>query len=262
MKKTLYILIAAVTIFTACKKGELVESTPYTKINVGDPAYSFLRFINMTPGSPSVNFYMNDTRISGAYNALTGETGFSYIGIFPVNPGQFLPITPGTSKIDAKIVSSAATDKSLNVFNTNINLAGGKYYTLFTTGAYNTTDKKIPASLLLEEVRPALDTTKIFVRMVNLYNGGTANIDMVQRTTGQVIVPNVAYNSASGFVEIPLPGQSNVYQFNYTGTTTSVTTGSFSGITLTKGQAYTFIVRGIAGSTTTPFGLSYYASFY
>lgn len=261
MKKILYILIAIATTFAACKKGELIESTPYTKINVGDPAYSFLRFINMTPGSPSVNFYMNDTRVSGAYNALTGETGFSYISVFPTTGGQFLPITPGSNRIDAKIVSSATTDKSLNVFNTTINTAGGKYYSLFTTGTYNTTDKKIATSLLLEEVKPALDTTKIFVRLVNLYNGGTANIDMVQRTTGQVLISNVAYNSASGYVEIPLPGQANVYQFNNAGTTTQ-TSPTLLTATLTKGQAYTFIVRGLAGSTTTPFGLSFYASFY
>ncbi|AZI25046.1 DUF4397 domain-containing protein [Pedobacter sp. G11] len=261
MKKTLYILIAIATTFAACKKGELVESTPYTKINVGDPAYSFLRFINVTPGSPSINFYLNDTRISGAYNALTGETGFSYLNIFPLIGGQFLPITPGTNKIDAKIVSSAATDKSLNVFNSTITTGGGKYYTMFTTGSYNTADKKITSSLLLEEVKPALDTTKIFVRLVNLYNGGTANIDMVQRTTGQIIIPNVAFNSASGFVEIPLPGQANIYQFNNTGTTTQ-TSPTLITATLTKGQAYTFVLRGVAGSTTTPFGINFYASFY
>ncbi|MCX2573560.1 DUF4397 domain-containing protein [Pedobacter sandarakinus] len=262
MKKILYITLALASLFGACKKGELVESTPYTKINGGDPAYTFLRFINMTPGSPSINFYLNDTRVSGAYNALSGETGFGYISIFPSTGGQYLPITPGSNKIDAKIVSSAAVDKGVAVLNTTINTAGGKYYSLFTTGAYNTTDKKIPSTFLLEEAKPALDTTKVYVRVVNLYSGGTANIDMVQKTTGQVIVPNVASNTASGFVEIPLPGQANVYQFNYTGTTTSVTTANLTALTLTKGQAYTLILRGVAGSATYPFGISTYASFY
>jgi len=261
MKKICYIFFAISIAFTACKKGDLVESTPYTKINVGDPAYSFLRFINITPGSPNINFYLNDVRITGAYNALSGETGFGYNTIFPNLSGQYLPITPGTNKIDAKIVSSATVDKGLNVLNTNINTNGGRYYTLFTTGSYNTIDKKIPSSYLLEEVKPVLDTTKVFVRMVNLYTGAPTNIDLVQKATGQVIISNIAFNAASGFVEIPLPGQANIYQFNSTGTTTPISTTNLTA-TLTKGQAYTFILRGIAGSTATPFGISYYTSFY
>ncbi|MDY0905379.1 DUF4397 domain-containing protein [Pedobacter sp. CFBP9032] len=261
MKKICYLLIAVISAFTACKKDDLVETTPYTKIEVGDPAYSFLRFINVTPGSPNINYYLNNTRFTGAYNALSGETGFGYNTIFPNLSGQYLPITPGANKIDAKIVSSATVDKDLNVLTANINTNAGKYYTLFTTGTYNTTDKKITSSYLLEEVRPVLDTTKVFVRLVNLYSGGPAAIDMIQRSTGQVLISGVAYGSASPFIEIPLPGQANIYQFNNAGTVTPVSPGQLTA-TLTKGQAYTFILRGVAGSTTTPFSLSTYTSFY
>jgi len=260
MKKLLYLISLVTIIFTACKKGELVESTPYTKINAGDPAYSYLRFVNFTPGSPNVNFYLNSVRVSGAYNALSGETGFGYLGFFPTLGGQYLPITPGKNTVDAKIVSSAATDANLNVLNTPIELTGGKFYSLLTTGAY-TTDKKISNTLLLEEVKPALDTTKVLVRLVNLFTGGTANLDMVQKSTGQVIISNVAQNAVSSYVSIPLPGQSNIYTFNYTGTAVSpVSTYSLTA-TLTKGQAYTLFVRGVNGSTTFPFGVSFTSSF-
>lgn len=261
MKKLLYILLAISAIFTSCKKGELVESTPYTKINAADPAYSYLRFINITPGSPNVNFYLNSTRVTGAYNALSGETGFGYLGFFPNLGGQYLPITPGKNTIEAKIISSATVDPNLNVFNTPIETTGGKYYSLLTTGTY-TTDKKISNSFLLEEVKPLLDTTKILVRLVNLFNGGTANIDMVQKSTGQVLISNIAQNGISPYVSIPLPGQANVYAFNYTGTATSPAPTYTVTATLTKGQAYTFFVRGINGSTAFPFGTSYTASFY
>ena len=247
--------------FTACKKGDLVESTPYNKINAGDPTYSYLRFINITPGSPNINFYLNSTRVTGAYNALSGETGFGYLTFFPNLGGQYVPITPGKNTIDAKIVSSATTDANLNVFNTPIETVGGKYYSLLTTGAY-TTDKKISNSVLLEEVKPLLDTTKILVRLVNLFNGGTANLDMVQKSTGQVLISNVAQNMVSPYVAIPLPGQANVYVFNYTGTTTAPIATYSVTATLTKGQAYTFFVRGINGSTAFPFGTNYTTSFY
>lgn len=261
MKKLLYTIALVAILFTACKKGDLVESTPYTKINAGDPAYSFLRFINITPASPNINFYLNSTRISGAYNALSGETGFGYLSFFPNLGGQYLPITPGTNTIDAKVVSSAAADPNLNVFNKSIVTTGGKYYSLVTTGSY--TDKKITNSILLEEVKPILDTTKVLIRLVNLFNGGTANLDMVQKTatTSQVLIPNIAVNEVSPYISIPLPGQANNYVFYYTGTSVSPTAYTLTS-TLTKGQAYTFFVRGVNGSTTFPFGVSGTASFY
>ncbi|WP_231490620.1 DUF4397 domain-containing protein [Pedobacter sp. Leaf170] len=259
MKKILYILVVLTTSFLACKKGTLVESTPYTKINAGDPAYSYLRFINVAPGSPVVNYYLGDVRSSGNYNALTGETGFGYVSIFPISSGQYLPIAPGTNKVDAKIVATATVDKGLNVFNSTINTEGGKYYTMFLNGSYGA-DKKIPSSLLLEEVKPKLDTSKVLIRLVNLYSGATGNMDVLQNATGQSLISNIAFNNASGFVEIPLPGQSNVYQIRVAGTTTPLTI-NFAPV-LSKGQAYTFVTSGIAGSTTFPFRINSYTSFY
>lgn len=245
--------------FSACTKGDLVENTEYTKINAGDPAYSYLRFINLTPASPVINFNLNDVRVSG--NAATNgkEAGYTYLGVFPGLGGTFIPAKVGANAITAKIVSSATADANLEVFNTSINTAAGKYYTLFTTGTYNVTTKKVESSLLLEEVKPALDTSKVFIRVVNLYNGGP-NVDFVQKTTGQKIVSNLAYGAASAFVEIPLPGQSNLYNINNSATGVTIFPGTAT--TLTKGQAYTFILRGVSGSTTTPIGLNYYTTFY
>ncbi|MET3114663.1 hypothetical protein AAKU52_002398 [Pedobacter sp. CG_S7] len=259
MKKLIYIFSLVAITFSGCTKGDLVESTEYTKISAGDPAYSYIRFINLTPASPVINFNLNDVRVSGNASTNGKEAGYTYLGVFPGLGGTFIPAKVGVNAITAKIVSSAIADANLEVFNTSINTAAGKYYTLYTTGTYNITNKKVESSLLMEEVKPALDTSKVFIRVVNLYNGGP-NIDFVQKTTSQKIVSNLAYGTASAFVEIPMPGQSNLYNINQN--TTGATLIATTAITLIKGQAYTFIIRGVNGSIATPIGVNYYATFY
>ncbi len=261
MKKITYIFLLFTAAFASCKKNELVETSTYTVVKAGDPANSYVRFINMTPGSPISNYFLNGVKISGGPSTTGIEAGFTYASAFPMGGGQYVPARVGANSLEAKIIGPALVDPGLSVFNTTVNTAAGKYYSLITSGVYNTVDKKIPSSILIEEVKPSLDTSKIFVRLINLFNGGVANIDMVQQTTGQVIIPNVAFGAASEFTVIPLPGQSNIYRFLNTGTTTPASANTLTA-QLIKGQAYTIILRGVNGSITTPFGISFYSSFY
>lgn len=257
MKRILYILAAIGFIFTSCDKSELVETTPYTKVIDGDPNYSYVKFLNITPGSPSVNFYVNDVKISGVYSSASTETGYGYAGLFP--DVGYVALKPGNNTLKANIVSSAATDKNLNVFSSTVNMEAGKYFSIFTTGVYNATDKKIESSLVVQDVKPALDTGKIFVRVVNLYSGGP-KLDLIQAGSGEKIISNVAYNTASEFVTIPNPGVANVYNIG-NAETNAVLKASLFSLTLTKGRAYTFIIRGISGSTTYPLAGTYYTTF-
>ena len=261
MKKITYILLLFTAAFASCKKNELVETSTYTKINAGDPANSYIRFINMTPGSPISNYYLNGVKISGGSTTTGIEAGFTYASSFPNGGGQYVPAKVRDNSLEVKIIGPALIDPGLSIFKTTVNTSAGKYYSLITSGVYNTVDKKIPSSILIEEVKPALDTSKIFVRLINLFNDGVSNIDMVQQTTGQVIIPNVAFGTASDFTVIPSPGQSNIYRFLNTGTTTPVAATTLTA-QLIKGQAYTIILRGVNGSTVTPFGVSFYSSFY
>ncbi|MFD2285248.1 DUF4397 domain-containing protein [Pedobacter petrophilus] len=264
MKKILYFIAVGIGLFAACKKGDLVESTVYEKINPADPKYSYIKILNLTPASPALTFYMDGSKFSSALSTLgTENAGYAYNGLFP--DLGYATTRPGSHTLTAKIIPTATADANLQVFSTTINPQAGKYYTIFTTGQYSATEKKIPSSVMLEDTRPALDTSKVFLRVVNLYNG-SPNLDLTRDlATGTKIVTNIAYGTASNWVEIPNigPGITPVVKtfFNVTGTTTPLIAAGFS-LTFTKGRAYTVYLRGVAGSTTYPFSATIYTAFY
>ncbi|MFW0714672.1 DUF4397 domain-containing protein [Pedobacter sp. N23S346] len=264
MKKILYFIAVCIGLLAACKKGDLVESTAYEKISPGDTKYAYLKILNLTPASPALTFYMDGNKFSSALSTLgTENAGYAYNGLFP--DLGYATTSPGTHTLTAKIIPTAAADANLEIFSTIINPQAGKYYTVFTTGQYSTTTKKIPSSVMLEDVRPALDTTKVFLRVVNLYNG-SPNLDITRDlATGTKMITNVAYGTASDWVEIPNigPGVTPVVKtfINATGTTNTLIAAGVS-LTFTKGRAYTLYMRGIVGNTTYPFSGTIYTTFY
>ncbi|PYF75608.1 DUF4397 domain-containing protein [Pedobacter nutrimenti] len=262
MKKILYIIAAFIGLFAACKKGTLVENTAYEKISPGDPKYAYIKILNLTPGSPALNFYMDGTKFSAGYSTLGIENaGYAYNGLFP-DLGYAIT-APTTHTFTGRIIPSLP-DPNLEVLNAQITPAAGKYYTIFTTGQYTST-KKIPAPLVIEDVSPALDTSKIFIRLINLYNGGP-NVDMVRDVaTGAKVVSNVAYGTVSNWMELPNPGSgptpSNKFLFNNAATGVPIVATAAT-ISFSKGRAYTIYLRGVMGNTTYPFAATSYTTFY
>ncbi|MBB2146031.1 DUF4397 domain-containing protein [Pedobacter sp. LMG 31464] len=263
MKKILYFIAVCTVLLAACKKNEgTVENTEYEKVAPGDPKYSYLKFLNLTPGSPVANFYVDGLKFSSALSSTGVENaGYAYNGLYP-DLGYAIT-APGSHKVTANIIPSATVDKNLEVLNATITPEAGKYYTIFTTGQYSSTNKSIGPLLVLEDVKPALDTSKIFIRMVNLYNG-SPNLDLVKTATSTKVASNVAYGTASAFAEIPSPGPgaapSNVFALNNTATGLPLLSNITIG--LTKGRAYTFYLRGVLGSTTYPLSGTVYTTFY
>jgi hypothetical protein len=266
MKKILYLIAVSTILFTACKKQALVENTVYEKVNPGDPKYSYIKILNLTPGSPVLTYYMDGTKFSGGLSSLGVENaGYTYNQIYP-DLGYSIT-APGTHTLTAKVIPTATADAGLEVFNTSISPAAGKYYTIFTTGLYTATNKKIASSVMLEDIKPALDTSKIFVRIANLYNGGP-NIDLVKGdvvTTGVKVISNVAYGTASEWVAVPAPGNGTAPTFkvffNDAATGIPLIAAGVT-ISLSKGRAYTLYLRGIAGNATYPFSGTFYTTFY
>lgn len=255
-------------LFTACKKQVLVENTVYEKVAPGDPKYAYIKILNVTPSSPTVNFFIDGTKFSAGLSSLGVENaGYNYTTATSLFPDLgYAVTTPGTRKLTAKIIASATADAGLEVFNTSITPQAGKYYTIFTTGQYNTTAKQIPSSLVIEDVKPALDTSKVFVRVINVYNGGP-NLDLIKGDvpTGPKIVTNVAYGTASGWAEVPSPGSGVAPSVKYllynTTTGGAVIAGTFS-LSLTKGRAYTLYLKGVVGNASFLPTITSYTTFY
>ena len=110
-----------------------------------------------------------------------------------------------------------------------------------------------------------MDTSKVFVRLVNVYNGGPS-FDLIKGdvVTGPKIITNVAYGAASDWAEVPSPGSgvapTNKYLLvnNATGAI-FVTSVSLS---FSKGRAYTIFVKGVAGNASFLPALTTYTTFY
>lgn len=258
MKKIIYILAISIGFFSACKKGLLVENTVYEKLEPGDTKYAFLKLLNASPGAPVVNFYINGTKFSSAYTSLGVENGgFGLNGLFP-NLG-YANTSPGAQTLTASTLANATVDPGLQVYSNTITPEGGKYYSVFATGNYDAVGKKIPSTIILNDVRPATDTTKVFIRFVNLYNGGPS-LDMIQTVDNKKIASNVAFGKTSDWIVIPNGGQSNKYSFS--DSTTGIALTGLLTATLTKGRAYTIYSFGTAGSTAFPFKADFYTTFY
>ncbi|MFF5383742.1 DUF4397 domain-containing protein [Pedobacter suwonensis] len=268
MKKILYLIAVSTLLCAACKKQALVENTVYEKIQPGDPKYSYIKILNVTPNSPTVNFFVDGTKFSAGLSSLGVENaGYNYATATSLFPDLgYATTTPGSHKLTAKIIASAKTDAGLEVFNTSINPQAGKYYTIFTTGQYNTTTKQIPSSLVVEDIKPALDTSKVFVRVINLYDG-SPNVDLIKGDvpTGPKIISNVAYGTSSGWAEVPNPGSGTAPSIKYllynTATGGAVIAGTFT-LSLSKGRAYTLYLKGVVGNTAFPPTITSYTTFY
>ncbi|MFN0291663.1 DUF4397 domain-containing protein [Pedobacter helvus] len=268
MKKKLYYLIAGVAmLFSACDKDKgYVENTEYERLTPGDPKYSYIKILNLSPGSPVVNFYMDGTKFSSKLSSTGVENaGYTYNQVFP-DLGYAIA-TPGARTLTGKIIPTATADANLQVFSTNINPAPGKYYTIIPNGAYNTSTKTIPSTLVLEDVRPLLDTTKVIVRFANVLSGGpTMSLIRGTAVSDPKIINNVAVNTASDWVEISSPGggPNPSLSFLFVDAATNVALGTaLTTTSLTKGRAYTLYVRGISGaaSPNNPI-ITFYTTFY
>lgn len=260
-------MVLGIGLFSACDKGEIVENTPYEKVAPGDPKYAYVKFLNVTPGSPVSNYYINGVKVSAALSSSGVENaGYTYNGIFPGL--GYAATMPGAQKLTAKIIPTATVDPSLEVLNTTITPAAGKYYTYFTSGQYSATDKTLGTILAIEDVKPALDTSKVFVRFINL-GVAAPNIDVVKGDlpTAEKIITNIATGTASAWVSIPAPGNgtapTNKYWFVTSGTVTPFISAVYSA-SLTKGRAYTLYLRGVTGSTSTTINpqVTFYTTFY
>lgn len=264
MKKILYFIAAGALLFSACKKGTLVENTVYEKLAPADTKYAYVKILNLTPSSPVLTYFMDGTKFSAGLSSSGKETaGYAYNGLYP--DLGYASVTPGAHALAGKIVAGASVDGGLEVLTSSVTLEGGKYYTVFTTGTYSTVDKKIASSVVFQDVSPTLDTSKIYVRLAHFYNG-TGNLDMVKdAATGTKIVSSVAYGTVSDWMEIPNPGQgtapSNKLYINKAGTTTPLIAAGTT-VGLTKGRAYTIYLRGITGSSSFPLSATYYTTFY
>jgi hypothetical protein len=201
-----------------------------------------IRFLNYGVGSPGVNFYADDQKLTAIYTATGQEltTGTTYGGLG--DGGYYVAIAPGSYTLKGK--NAATTDTISRVTTT---LADGKSYSFYQSGIYNPTTKTVDAFVVADSFAAAFDYSVAYVRFVHaignaspmtLYATIRDAVDTTKRDT-VAIGAQIAYKSAGAFTALP-PGFYGLFA-RYGSGTTAITN---SGLSFLPGRVYTVTARG------------------
>lgn len=238
MKILNILTLCLLCVLSACEKDTSLEATATLAVDSNKP---FVKFFNASPDSPIINFYMDNIKMTGTYTVSGTETGIAYAAIYPSL--GYSQSSGTSSKILTKIAGSSTVNPGVVTSESTVNLAAGKYYSVFAVDQYDLVNKK-QNLLVIEDKSPATDTSKVFLRLVNL-QVKRAKVD-VSLNTGEKLFSGVEYLKSTDFVSIPNPGKESTYILK------DSTTGAIIPLTLklnlSKGRAYTLVLRGVAGT--------------
>ena len=210
---------------------------------------SKVMFFNFGMGSPSVNFYANDTKMTAVLSTSGAEatTGVAYGGVGA--GGLYSGIAPGSYSLSGKI--AATTDKDLAVSTLATTLEAGKNYSFYQSGVYNTATKKVD-SFIVEDPFPAtIDFSTSVVRFVNaIYNSSPMTLYAKNRATGveTAVGSSVGYKTGGAFTPVP----EAVYDLSTRVAGSSANAIARTSVSFEAGKVYTIGARGdmtVTGST-------------
>jgi uncharacterized protein DUF4397 len=213
------------------------------------PAAAQIKFFNFGVGAPNVNFYANDKKLTGISSTTGVESTLGTAYGAAAAGGFYVAVDPGQYDLNGRI--TAATDKDTAVSHVNTTLAAGKRYSLYQSGFYNTTTKKVEAFFIEDDFAIPTSFAVASVRFVNaISNANPMALYARAITADSTVFPigaEVAYKSAGAWTSIPT-GSYDLYT-RYAGSTTNVilrTAVGFSG-----GRVYTVTARGDITSAAT-----------
>ncbi|MEX2282547.1 MAG: DUF4397 domain-containing protein [Gemmatimonadota bacterium] len=258
--RSILMLLLTVAMLPACDK---------TAVGViDDPAAgngANVKFFNFSVGSPQVNFYVNDKKVTGISttgcavldddnreqclsSGLESASGVAYGSAGNGANAWYSDVAPGQATISGKI--AATTDKNLAIANLQTNVETGKFYSYYLSGIYNTTAKTSDA-FIVEDVMPPEDFTVAYVRFVN---GSSTTQPMTLYVKNRTTLEEVAvgglvnYKSGGAFTAVPV-GVSYDLSTRTSGSSTNVF--SRLQVTFSAGRAYTITARGNTATAST-----------
>ncbi|WP_375437424.1 DUF4397 domain-containing protein [uncultured Hymenobacter sp.] len=258
-KLTLTASVASV--LAGCDEPEYATPTPATESTVGQAR---VLVVNAAPGATGTSVLLDNTPFGSALPYLSASA------LTPVNAGQRLFIYNEPTNIP----SNAAAGSPARSLVARSAFLGGSNYTIFLTDPptrafIGTTDQGGIRSLVLtDNLAAPTVATNAKIRFVNLGSpaSGTVSYGIYTATaslfsaapTRAYRVPTVGTGAAlvnfANFTEVA----QGSYDLNVRSATATAIpiVGTQRSFTFAAGKIYTLYVRGIAGSSTTPLGIS------
>lgn len=250
--KRKYINMAALLLLTltfACKKQE------FQKIDVAvDASTPQIKYFNFGVSIPSVNFYANDSKVTAIASATGAEatTGLAYGSVLPAS--NYSTLAAGSYTFKANIPSTATANAGVTVATVTSTLEANKFYSLYTSGVYNTTTKTADA-FVVGDVLPPIDNVTTYIRLVNAISNVTEPLDLYAKNTitgtETKVASAVAYKSGSAFVALPVGIYELYGRYPSNATTNVIIRNGSSTVGLTQGRVYTVTALGDITVVTT-----------
>ncbi|OGX86085.1 hypothetical protein BEN47_13335 [Hymenobacter lapidarius] len=256
-----------------CDEPNYPTPTPVTESSVGQAR---VLVVNAAPGSQGVTTTVDGSPF-GAVAPYLGTAAGTYTG---VSAGQRLFLFNDPANVPSNATTSPATPRTLAARSLYL---GGTNYTVFvtdvptrpfTTPVTSTSDQGGIRTLTLTDnlAAPAV-ATNAKIRFVNLAptaTGGSTTYGIFNSLTQAPLfsaAPTRAFRGLStgtGTTAVTFANFTEVaagtYKLDVRSVAATPLVGTQQDITLVAGKIYTLYVRGIAGSSTTPLGISIVAN--
>ena len=196
MKKIYIVYIITIVSFSAllaCKKNTF--KAPYNLTT--NQAFLKINYASANTANTQVQLKINDERVS---NNIAGRTPFPGGGLNTVGNAtpDYLAINSSNIKFSFSIPNVKTNIDSILLYTTNVNVEGGKYYTLHVTD----TAPNIQSVLIPEDIVNSPDSGFSKYRFVHLMPNVPA-IDLYFDAT--IVARNISYKEASPFFNLKSP---------------------------------------------------------
>jgi hypothetical protein len=241
MKKVIFGLALLAGVAVACKKGTTIPER-YTTVPASN---TNIRFINVAPGTPSVNFFVNGEKISGRAATGTGATtGVAYGSMFPISTNvAYASVPSGDLKVDARVIDSSLVMPGALILSRTQGFTPGKFYT------YVLLDTVTQATaLIVEDSLGVAIPTKAYVRIGNFTADSAFTIQLTKTSVTDFAYTktyaNIPQKSVTSFDTVSA-GSSQVYKFELRRASNNALITTLSNFTPSPAKKYTVYVGGL-----------------
>jgi len=244
------VALASAAVLTSC---DWYEKNTVQEISGPVPAGARIKFFNFGVGSPGVNFYAGNRKMTATLSATGGE---SPNGVTYGNAGDggfYITIAAGQHTLSGKIADTAAAVHDLAISNVTATLAEDKAYTFYQSGIYDSVTKTVDAFVVEDNFVPQIDYTVAYVRFVHAVSNANPLTLYATKTTppdSGVVFPIgavVAYKGAGAFTALA----GGVYNLGVRYTDSTTNKVSRTGVSFLAGRIYTVGARGDITITST-----------